>query len=299
MQSELPVSFLCENDWLYGVAHVPACVMSRGVLVVVGGPQYRVGSHRQFLLLARALADAGIPVMRFDYRGMGDSAGESRSFEAIDADIRAAIDRFFELVPELREVVLWGLCDAASAALFYAHSDRRVAGLALLNPWVRTQEGIAKSTLKRYYLTRFFQADPWRKMLRGDFDFAAAARSFRGTVLSCLGVKGAQTVQNNPLSPADATAAQTVCVRSPAEPLPERMLRGWERYKGRVLLILSGDDLTAGEFKDTAAGHRRWRKLLRTKQVMRRDLPGANHTFSRRAWRDQVTLWTQEWVKSW
>ena len=33
-----------------------------GMLVVVGGPQYRVGSHRQFLLLSRKVAAAGFPV---------------------------------------------------------------------------------------------------------------------------------------------------------------------------------------------------------------------------------------------
>ena len=48
---------------------------------MVGGPQYRVGSHRQFTLMARAFAAAGYPVLRFDYRGIGDSEGESRGFE--------------------------------------------------------------------------------------------------------------------------------------------------------------------------------------------------------------------------
>jgi len=52
-----------------------------GVLIVVGGPQYRVGSHRQFLLLSRRLAAEGHPVMRFDYRGMGDASGAMRGFE--------------------------------------------------------------------------------------------------------------------------------------------------------------------------------------------------------------------------
>lgn len=54
-----------------------------GLLMVVGGPQYRVGSHRQFVLLARDLAAAGIPVFPFDYRGMGDSTGQARDFEGI------------------------------------------------------------------------------------------------------------------------------------------------------------------------------------------------------------------------
>ena len=47
---------------------------SRGMLIVVGGPQYRAGSHRQFTLLARDVAATGVPTMRFDYRGMGAPA---------------------------------------------------------------------------------------------------------------------------------------------------------------------------------------------------------------------------------
>jgi alpha/beta superfamily hydrolase len=98
----------------------PAC----GVLVVVGGPQYRVGSHRQFLLLSRRLASEGYPVMRFDYRGMGDGGGAMRSFEDVSADIGAAIEAFQRRCPSVRRIVLWGLCDAASAALLYVEAVR-------------------------------------------------------------------------------------------------------------------------------------------------------------------------------
>ena len=63
---ERPVQFSCGTDRLLGILHPGAPDSERGVLVVVGGPQYRVGSHRQFVLLARALAAAGIPVLRFD-----------------------------------------------------------------------------------------------------------------------------------------------------------------------------------------------------------------------------------------
>ena len=78
---------------------------------MVGGPQYRVGSHRQFVLLARDLAADGFPVFRFDYRGMGDSEGEFRGFEHVEDDIAAAVEAFRSASPGLREIVLWGLCD--------------------------------------------------------------------------------------------------------------------------------------------------------------------------------------------
>ena len=154
---EHALAFACNDSWLYGILSIPENTSSRGVLVVVGGPQYRAGSHRQFTLLARDLAAYGVPVLRFDCRGMGDSEGEPRIFEDIEEDLQCAIDKFMEEIPGLDEVVIWGLCDAASAALFYAHRDPRVTGLVLLNPWVRSEQGEAKAYLKHYYLARFFE----------------------------------------------------------------------------------------------------------------------------------------------
>jgi len=68
---------------------------------------------------------------------------------------------------------------------------------------------------------------------------------------------------------------------------------------GRVLLILSGNDLTAAEFRDHAEGSPRWRALLAGERVTRRELPDATHTFSSEAWRAQVADWTSEWLASW
>ena len=251
------------------------------------------------MLWARALAEADIPVMRFDYRGMGDSDGGVKTFEQVDADVRVAIDQFFKQVPALREVVLWGLCDAASAELLYAHTDHRVTGLVLVNPWVRTETSVAKAYLKHYYLMRLVDSSLWRKIARGEFNFVAAARSFMRMFFASVGIKKPASTQETPEDASETDIVETSFAGSETVPLPVRMLDGLNAYKGRLLLILSGDDLTAGEFKDTIAGSRQWRKSLQARRVMRRDLPGANHTFSRRVWRDQVASWTEEWVKSW
>ena len=282
MNQELPIHFDCGGATLHGVLHRPDTIGARGVVLVVGGPQYRIGGHRQFVLLARALADAGVVVLRFDYRGMGDSDGEARTFEAIAADIRAAIDELRRLVPAIREVVLWGLCDAASAALQYAPSDRRVCGLVLLNPWVRTEQGLAQTYLKHYYGQRLLDPSLWRRLLKGEFSVTTALRSLSGDI-------------RRSISGGNAAAQQS----SAALPLPQRMLQGWQQFSGRVLLVLSGDDITAGEFKNVVAGSPEWRRLLAAPGVERRDLAGANHTFSTRAWRDQVAAWTRDWLQSW
>ena len=167
---ETPISIEVDGLPCAGLLHGVASPASTGVVVIVGGPQYRVGSHRQFVLLARALATAGTPVLRFDYRGLGDSPGAACDFTAIDADIRAAIDSLVAHTG-VRRVVLWGLCDAASAALMVAPLDARIGGLVLLNPWVHTTSAEAQVRLKHYYLQRLSSRDLWRKLLRFEFDW--------------------------------------------------------------------------------------------------------------------------------
>lgn len=280
------VVFPCNASWLYGIISLPERSTSRGVLIVVGGPQYRVGSHRQFTLLARHLAAHGVPVLRFDYRGMGDSEGEARTFEDVQDDLRCAIDSFFKETPCLGELVIWGLCDAASAALFYAYQDQRVTGLVLVNPWVRTDQGAAKAYLKHYYLRRFFSRDLWNTVWRGNFKFTAAAHSLAKIAHNAFqGAEKPDTLEPN--GPRQFAS------------LPERMLYGLSCFRGKVLLIISGNDLTAREFCDLTRDSSKWRKLLTSTQVSQLELEEANHTFSRREWRDQVAASTMEWVQSW
>lgn len=276
MVDEKPIAFACEGDWLYGVVTAPLAPQERGVVIIVGGPQYRVGSHRQFTLLAQDLALQGIASMRFDYRGMGDSEGEMRPFDSVDTDLRAAIDQFFKTAPSLKSVVIWGLCDGASAAVFYASQDERVSGLVLLNPWVRTDGGVAKATLKHYYRSRLLEPGLWGKILRGQFDYSAAAGSAWHLLRVAFGAP-------------------------PEQPgsLPDRMFDGLSRYCGQVLFVLSGADLTAQEFSELSGGSDKWQRLLAGPGVKVQRLTGADHTCSRRVWHDQVAHWTAEWIRSW
>lgn len=293
--TEQTLGFPCHGSQLYGILSLPVEPAAKGLLIVVGGPQYRVGSHRQFVLLARDLAAHGVPVLRFDHRGMGDSEGDTRTFEDTGDDLRCAIDKFFEEVPSLNGLVIWGLCDAASAALFYAHRDRRVTGLVLLNPWVRTDQGAAQAYLKHYYLERIFAPEFWRKIRKGRFNYFEAFRSLSKIITEALAGKKKIASSIKEPAPEDSTEENSC----PLASLPERMVEGLNRFNGKLLLIISGKDLTAQEFLDLVKRSREWQKLLASPQVSRLDLPEANHTFSRREWRDQVAVSTREWVRSW
>ena len=279
MVTEEALFFECAGDRMLGILHHAQGqkVSDIGVLLVVGGPQYRVGSHRQFVLLARALASAGIPVFRFDYRGMGDSVAEPRDFEQVSEDIRAAMDILIDRIRDVRGAVLWGLCDAATANAFYAGTDRRVIGQIALNPWVRTSEGEAQAFIKYYYLKRAFSRDLWRKVLSLDFDAAASLKDFLG--------KLGQSRGSGMGSDSDNRA------------LPERVRDSQTNSKQPTLLILSGQDLTAREYENRVAESPEWRQWMASSDVTLRRLDDADHTFSRAIWRDQVAAWSRDWIR--
>ena len=277
MSAERALTLGCQGDELFGVLSQPASPRETGVVVVVGGPQYRAGSHRQFVLLARALARQGFAVLRFDVRGMGDSAGSPRGFENIGPDISAAIDALVREVPAVRQVALWGLCDGASAALLHVDDQRdpRVRGLVLLNPWVRSAESLARVQLKHYYWQRLGQREFWAKLLSGGVGQAA----WRDLLAN--------------LRARRASAPRTVQLS-----YQQRMARAWAAFDGDILLVLSGNDYTAKEFIDTTRSDPAWAGALRHPRLQRQDMPEADHTFTARAWQARVDELTIAWLQA-
>ncbi len=291
--SEQALSFDCQGTPLVGILHRPVRPTRRGVVIVVGGgPQYRVGGHRQLTLWSRRLCDEGFAVLRFDYRGMGDAQGEFKGFLQVDEDIACAVDQLCAQVPGLDEIVLWGECDAASAILFYAGRDPRIKGAVLLNPWVRTEAGAAKTLLRHYYLQRLLQPSLWKRVFSGQFNPFASLRSMLGLVKQARSAPGAAPA-------AGATTAAPGQAVSRELPLTEGMLQGLRAFRGRILLVLSGRDFIAREFDELVAASPAWQQALAERHTQRHDLAEGDHTFSSRALRDQVVGWGLQWLRSW
>ncbi|MCK9262099.1 MAG: hydrolase 1, exosortase A system-associated [Azoarcus sp.] len=272
---ETAVLFDCEGDELVGVITAPEATGSDlGVLVIVGGPQYRVGSHRQFVLLARGLAKAGFPCMRFDYRGMGDSMGEARSFDDVNSDLRAALNAFLDRMPGVRRVVLWGLCDGASAACSFAPTDDRVAGMVLLNPWVKTDTGEAKTMLRHYYLRRLLSRSFWAKLLSGGVSVRGSLGGLNGAVARARGRNVSGESRDN-------------------LDLPGKMAVALHRADKPFVVFLSERDYVAREFEQVVRDGA-WEGLVAAREPQR--IAGADHTFSSAVWRGEVETKTAEWV---
>lgn len=267
--------FHCQGSALVGIVHRAVGDQAEvAVLIVVGGPQYRVGSHRQFVSSARAISGAGFSVLRFDYRGMGDGEGEYLGFEHVADDIRAAVDALEGTCHPRRGVVLFGLCDAASAALMYCRSDPRVAGLILMNPWVRSEQSQAAVVVRRYYGARLLQGDFWRKFVSGGFDFIGSAKS----LFSHL----ARAVKR----PAGANEKGFI----------ESMRSGLRHFTGPVLIVQSGRDLTAEEFRARCRADAEWQRGLARDGVEVVEMPEADHTFSRACHLDEFNRTCHRWL---
>lgn len=238
----------------------PAC----GLVIVTGGPQYRAGAHRHFVQLARELARLGHLVLRFDARGMGDSTGHHQGFEGIGADIEAAVSLVRTKLPTDTPLALWGLCDGASAAALYvARSTTRVHGLAMLNPWVRTEATLAQTRVRFWYLKRLRQLEFWRKLTRGGIGMAAL-----GGLIKNLHQASAAPIRAN-----DYRAG---------------MLLGVNACPTTTLVHISDGDITGLEFKAYAEQDPGWQRSATARKWKAVTLHGADHTLTQEAARQQL-----------
>ena len=269
------VKMASEGSILYGVVHDPRSTAKRGVLMVAAGA-YRVGPHRQFLLLARDWAADGIPVLRFDYQGQGDSEGAGTfNLDSLMCDIRSAIDCFALAVPGVERVVLWGLCEAALNSLLYASSDPRVDGLVLVNPQVENLHRGPRDRGRLRYHHSWQPLRPWRlagRLARNRVNVLSALSYLTGHI--------AGSIRPNPPGSMD------------------RFLEELNAFKGRSLVILSEGDIYGIEFKANVMRTKAWERLVEDSKVAVLNLPTADHNFTRKELRDQVSIWTADWIRS-
>ncbi len=295
--SERALVFLVDGSPVLGILHSPARPPRTGIVMfAAGGPQYHVGCCRQLLVWARRFAANGLAVLRFDYRGMGDSGGPYQGFLKIENDLRSAIDRLEEQHPEIENIVLWGGCNAASAIMIYAWKDPRVTHLITLNPWTHTEATQARAEL-RYYLERLRDPAFWKKLFAGKLDVRKAFASLTAALSKLNAKPEAATQQEAPdesQPPPDGDPLDS----GEDGRFVEAMRVGLERFQGEVLLLMSGQSFVGREFDQTVASSRRWRRTVAAARLTRRELPEAGHTFSTHEAQDAAFEAALTWLQS-
>lgn len=282
--SEEPIVFPCDGENLIGVVHHGEVTASVGMLcIVAGGPQYRGGCGRQLVELARAVAGDGFPVMRFDHRGLGDGGGEFLGFEHLGADLEAAIQQFMHSVPSLDRIVLWGGCDAASAALMNTQAHPAIVSVVAANPWVSTTETAAR-VRQKHYLKRLGEWSFWKKA----FSFQYDPLEYIGKFVKRRRSAGSSSESSDKGQKSSAVSQENYV---------NRMLAGFESFSGSVLLLMSGRSLISREFDELVAARPRWAAVCDRDSVERIEVAEADQTFSTREAKNAMIMAGRNWLR--
>lgn len=136
---------------LYGVHHPPRGTTPRSAGIVLCYPfaQEYMRAHRAFRQLSLLLSGEGFHVLRFDYSGTGDSAGEpsDMSLDRWSADLDIAIDELMDTAA-VDSVWVVGLRLGGTVALGAAGRPG-VEGIVLWDPIVAGVEQLSEAVTER------------------------------------------------------------------------------------------------------------------------------------------------------
>lgn len=260
--AETPLMMACAGETLTGIVHRPSTTApTTGLLILTGGPQYRVGAHRQYVHLARAVAQAGFPALRFDYRGMGDSSGPYPGLDRLGPDIAAAAAAFKAACPSLTRIVPWGLCEGASAILLHGTALPGFSGGILANPWLADDAAQARGMIRRHYGGRIMSGQFWRRMLTGKVPLGGALSGLWRTLRRARS-------------------------HAPDHSLSARMAAGLAASSQPYLCLLSGSDDTAAAFQAALEQDPAWCMARGRARLDCAIIEHADHVFADPQWRN-------------
>ena len=216
------LTFPCGPDTLVGTLDMDEATGSTGVLLVSGGREVRAGSWGGQAQIAARLVAAGVPVLRYDRRGVGESEGADPGFQHTREDIAAALAAFRAAVPTLRRVVAFGNCDAAAALMLHA-ADIGLDGLVLANPWtLETEDAVAAppTALRQRYFSKLGKPREVLRLLSGGVNLIKLARGLR-----------------------------QAAAPAPKSSMVDQMAASLTRFTGPVTILLATGDRTAQMFE--------------------------------------------------
>jgi alpha-beta hydrolase superfamily lysophospholipase len=191
---ERPITIESPAGPLFGILTEPLGERTGLAAVLVNaGAQRHIGPNRMWVEIARRWAARGVPALRFDLGGIGDSDGDAAALAhvagiykpAYGPQMHAALATFGEHGLPERFVVL-GLCAGGYWSINTALEDERVRLAILLNTrsliW---DEGVYGARRARELRERVLVGSTWRKALQGELNLARhleTARALAGRV---------------------------------------------------------------------------------------------------------------------
>lgn len=199
------------GELLSGVLHTPDGARhpnAAGVLWLSAGQKVRQGAWRMNVAVARRLAAMGIPSLRFDFHGIGDSEGElPNDIPVMDLygfiqtggfrDDTVCAAQFLQRETGVRSLVLGGLCGGGISGLFAGQHIDGVFGHVLVDLPVTISSSARQRFLEEnaaellrsrpgetdtvilLYLRKLTDLGAWRRLLSGESDYKLLIEALR------------------------------------------------------------------------------------------------------------------------
>ncbi len=272
-------TILTKSGLLAAMLHLPPNAKSTFILMLHGWSGYRTGPHQMQTRAARRFAQAGFPVLRFDFAGRGDSDGstELATLSTMTDDVEVVLEWIKSTFPE-HDVLLAGLCSGCEVA-FAAAVSPQVKGLMLWSaPVFAAGASEERTRRKRWhylgeYARKLLRPSTYKKLLRGSVDVRGVSK-----VLSHQGGES-KNIESD---------------------LPGQLPRGWrqsilDRNKKLalpILMIFGSADPTSVEALD-------WyeKQFSQDCKINKKWIEGANHSYYGLNWEREVIEESCGWLE--
>jgi pimeloyl-ACP methyl ester carboxylesterase len=287
---------------LFGILDVPAVRSSDlAVLLLSPGVKMRVGPQRLYRSMTDTLTALGIPVLRFDFFGLGDSEGTLTEDLLRDVYNHIEVGRFVDDTIDAmnwmeehcgcRRFILSGLCGGAITGLLAGARDPRVAGLLALGITPVLASSAADPSLYmtrgqleqigRTYLRKLLRPSAWLRLLTLKTDY----RLLRRSLLT--------------LRRPDAAAAQTQRPESDnANPLFPPAFFHMLQTGRPMLLVFGGSDRLHFEFEEKFLARHGDRLSTLPRLYDVHVIDKANHVLSLDAWQRELLTVSTRWLRT-
>jgi pimeloyl-ACP methyl ester carboxylesterase len=186
---ETPIRFEGELGEMFGVLTESSDSEPAPLTAVLlnGGALWHVGPNRTYVELARRWAARGVPTVRVDLHGIGDSDGDER--EPLPNRSLYTSERTQETLAILDQLaarglpnhfVLGGLCSGAYWSMHAALADARVAGALMINLYGFYWSEALVAERETQESLDALRGSGWRRLLRRD----VSLKQLRGVIRS-------------------------------------------------------------------------------------------------------------------
>jgi pimeloyl-ACP methyl ester carboxylesterase len=174
---ETPITIAQPFGELFGILAEPTDSPPPGPCLVMlnSGAIRRVGPNRMWVEFCRHWAAKGIPTLRLDLEGIGDSDGDAARITRLYPSVMYTEERIGQAIAAVdmleqrglgNRFILAGLCSGAYWSFHAAGRDERVSAAFLINPRILFWDRLIETERKNR--RRVLRTSQWPRVLRGE-----------------------------------------------------------------------------------------------------------------------------------